>query len=160
MSKLVHQQEYGVYSSRLQMSQLTLVLVLAVSVTAHSSWILILHETLSCLWHQMKGSVGVTVKECKTCLNIFVHSGHMIHQRFLLTVTSRPSQMQMLHPADNIVGFLFLLCNCTQMLHCLSLYSLIQLNFHSKMCKTTVYQILERNDNQFHTSSGSKTRKT
>lgn len=42
------------------------------------------------------------VKECKTCLNAFLCSGHMIHLRRLLTVLIgpiRPLQMKMLHPA-------------------------------------------------------------
>lgn len=42
------------------------------------------------------------VKECKTCLNAFLCSGHMIHLRRLLTVLIgpiRPLRMKMLHPA-------------------------------------------------------------
>lgn len=39
---------------------------LTISSTAHLSWILILHETLSRLWLQMKSSLGVTAEECKT----------------------------------------------------------------------------------------------
>lgn len=41
------------------------------------------------------------VKECKTCQNAFLCSGHMIHLPRLLTVLIgpiRPLQMKMLHP--------------------------------------------------------------
>lgn len=42
-------------------------------------WLLVLHETLSCLMHQMKGPLGLQPKNARLVWTLFQHTGHMIH---------------------------------------------------------------------------------
>ena len=107
---------------------------------SHLSWILILHETLSCLWLQMKGSVGVTVEECKSCLKTFLCTGHMIHLRFLLNVLtgiSRPCQVEMSCLSFSLC---MKMCTFTLLLSLFQLWFLLLPSLTSKMCFTGGYR--------------------
>lgn len=110
--KQAHKQECGLLSPGPRWSLLTdtSVLVGTISITVHLSWILILHETISWLWLQMKGSVGLQWKNVRFVWRLF----HALVIWYICTLNvliwiSRPCQM--FYPVDVVVCFLFSLCN-------------------------------------------------
>ncbi len=105
--KTAPEQERGPYSSWARWSLFTIYGHVnawdkQVSITVCLSWILIFHETLSCLWLHMKGSLGVTAKECKTCLSTFLRAGHVLLFD-VLTGIGRPGRVWVFHWVDNVV---------------------------------------------------------